>query len=206
MSAARALVAGSGQAGDTPRWSFAPASRRRSLHRERFLTSCIPSCGTSPLGRAPTNRDYYRELLRLVIGCSFSLSRGIAHSSSIPVPTSEAAERYDRFYSTNTPRAGSEKVGAGSPKHSDRKRAAPCDGEGKLNHGGARLVTRAGQLLVVGTAMSNRGTPSCRTRQSSTQPGRSTTLEDRAFRLLRNRNLGAEESAVYESLLELHPE
>lgn len=153
-------------------------------------------------------QDYYRELLRLVYRLLFLFvaeDRGLLLD---PEATQEAAERYNRFYSTQRLRRLADRR-RGS-KHADlyqglrlvMERLGDDDGCPALG------LPALGSYLWSAGAVSNTGGADLPNTALLDAVRALATLEERGVRReVDYRNLGAEElGSVYESLLELHPE
>lgn len=155
-----------------------------------------------------TTQDYYRQLLRLVYRLLFLFvaeDRQLLHD---PAASDEARERYAHWYSTQRLRdlAGKRR----GTKHTDLWQALKLVMDGLGNDEGCPELglPPLGSYLWSGSAIEHL--------DSSTLANRSlleavralaTVRDDKVFRTVDYKNLGAEElGSVYESLLELHPQ
>jgi hypothetical protein len=153
-------------------------------------------------------QEYYRELLRLVYRLLFLFvaeDRGLLLD---PKATREAADRYERFYSTQRlRRLGERRRGS---KHSDLYDGLRLVMEKLGDDNGCSPLGLAGLGSYLWSAEAAPHLGSCELPNAALLDAvrALASLEERGVRrAVDYRNLGAEElGSVYESLLELHPE
>lgn len=153
-------------------------------------------------------QEYYRELLRLVYRLLFLFVAEDRRLLYDPNATQEAAERYDRFYSTRRLRRLADRR-RGS-KHADLYQGLRVVMEKLGNDDGCPDLglPALGSYLWSADATPHLGIAELPNTALLDAVRALATLEERGVRrAVDYRNLGAEElGSVYESLLELHPD